>query len=536
MERLSPLSVRLADLACAAVPRESRAPNGVTGERLQRLAWLSGRLLQADLAFVLLFGQDDLCSAGPSEAPGAICRILTGMELPIAVTDTRTDPRVSRVPGIMDCGIGSYLAVPLADREGTAIGAVCVASCGPRNWAGEDAGALSDLAELVVSGQPAAARGCEPADETASAREKPPSDAPGITKQMVWLTDMIGRTTCVNQHYTAFTGLSSEQSRAEGWLAVLHPSDRPRVLATWRQAVADRTDYETEMRVRRASDGSFRWVLARASPLRGADGRVERWIGIGTDIDDRKRAEETTHALIEALGVAVYTTDAEGRLTFYNEAAVRLWGWRPALGDSRWCGSWRLSASDGRPLPHEACPMGLALREKRAVRGGEAVAERPDGSRVPFIAYPTPLFGPDGALAGGINVLVDITERKATEAALTESEARLRSILGAVPDAIVAIDAQGAIESFSATAEQLFGYNAREVAGQPVAVLIPGLECGAADLRSGQRRWRQVDERRHGQPPQRPAQGWVHLPRRDYVRRGASRGAAGLYRLRPRSY
>ena len=131
---------------------------------------------------------------------------------------------------------------------------------------------------------------------------------------------------------------------------------------------------------------------------------------------------------MEALGVAVYTTDAQGRLTAYNEAAASLWGWRPPLGDAPWCGSWRLRRPDGAPLPHEACPMAVALREGRPVRGGEAVAERPDGTLVPFIPYPTPLRDAAGALVGAVNVLIDISDRKATEAALAGSEARLRGV------------------------------------------------------------------------------------------------------------
>jgi two-component sensor histidine kinase len=76
-------------------------------------------------------------------------------------------------------------------------------------------------------------------------------------------------------------------------------------------------------------------------------------------------------------------------------------------------------------MRHDECPMAVALRENRAVRGIEAVAERPDGTRIPFIPYPTPLRGASGAVVGAVNMLVDITDRKAAETALREREARL---------------------------------------------------------------------------------------------------------------
>ena len=122
--------------------------------------------------------------------------------------------------------------------------------------------------------------------------------------------------------------------------------------------------------------------------------------------------------LLEALPVAVYMTDAEGRITFFNEAAATLWGCRPELGKDEFCGSWKLYWPDGTPLPHDECPMAIALRQKEAVRGLEAVAERPDGTRIPFIPYPTPLFDSSGALVGAVNMLVDISERKRAEVAL----------------------------------------------------------------------------------------------------------------------
>jgi PAS domain S-box-containing protein len=118
---------------------------------------------------------------------------------------------------------------------------------------------------------------------------------------------------------------------------------------------------------------------------------------------------------LNALPLAVYTTDAVGRVTYYNAAAAELWGRHPALGTTEWCGSWKLYWPDGTPIPHGECPMAIARKERRPVRGIEAMAERMDGTRVPFLPYPTPLFDDSGVLIGAINMLVDISERKRAE-------------------------------------------------------------------------------------------------------------------------
>jgi PAS domain S-box-containing protein len=128
---------------------------------------------------------------------------------------------------------------------------------------------------------------------------------------------------------------------------------------------------------------------------------------------------------LDALGVAVYTTDADGRITFYNQAAAAFWGRRPELGEE-WCGSLRLFWSDGRPMPHGECPMAIALRENRPVRGYEAIVERPDGSRRSFVPYPTPLRDDDGRLIGAVNVLIDVTDRRKAEDDLIASAEALR--------------------------------------------------------------------------------------------------------------
>ena len=173
--------------------------------------------------------------------------------------------------------------------------------------------------------------------------------------------------------------------------------------------------------------------------------------------------------LLEALPVAVYTTDAEGRITFYNRAAAELWGHHPELGSSQWCGSWRLYRPDGRPLPHGECPMAIALKEGREVRGVEAIAERPDGTRVRFMPYPTPLRDRSGGLVGAINLLMDMTERHDADL----ESARLAAIVVSSDDAIISKTIEGRITSWNAGATRIFGYEASEMIGEPILRLIP---------------------------------------------------------------
>jgi PAS domain S-box-containing protein len=119
--------------------------------------------------------------------------------------------------------------------------------------------------------------------------------------------------------------------------------------------------------------------------------------------------------LLDALPTAIYTTDVDGVITYYNEAAAKLAGRRPRVGVDKWCVSWRLLTPDGEPLAHDACPMAIALREDRPVRGVEAIALRPDGGATPLLACPSPLHDRSGALIGAVNMLIDLGERKAAE-------------------------------------------------------------------------------------------------------------------------
>ena len=131
--------------------------------------------------------------------------------------------------------------------------------------------------------------------------------------------------------------------------------------------------------------------------------------------DGIRRSPEAFHEVLDELAAPIYSTDSDGTLTYYNRACIRLAGRTPRVGTDKWCVTWKIYTTEGERLPHEACPMAVAIRERRAVRGVEAVAERPDGTRINFMPFPTPVFDDEGQLAGAVNLLLDITERGSLE-------------------------------------------------------------------------------------------------------------------------
>jgi PAS domain S-box-containing protein len=184
---------------------------------------------------------------------------------------------------------------------------------------------------------------------------------------------------------------------------------------------------------------------------------------VAEPVRGRQIGELDFRALFDSFPAAVYTTDVAGYITYYNKAAEDLAGHSPRIGHDKWCVSWRLLREDGTELPHDQCPMATALREGRAIRNVSAVAERPDGTRIPFMPFPTPLFDADGELIGAVNMLVDISALKAIEATSAHRA-----------------DEQAALYRFT---DRLYRANtADEVVDAALEAIFTGLRCSRAAI------------------------------------------------------
>ncbi|MEG4806449.1 PAS domain S-box protein [Microcoleus sp. F8-D3] len=148
--------------------------------------------------------------------------------------------------------------------------------------------------------------------------------------QIVWTARADGWVDYYNRRWFEYTGLTVEETQGWGWHLALHPDDVADALERWKTSVQTGKTYEVEYRFKRASDGAYRWHLGRALPVRDAEGKILKWFGTCTDIDDRQRSAQTANFRARSLALlSSVSLDYEEALQGLADLAV------PGLGD--WC-------------------------------------------------------------------------------------------------------------------------------------------------------------------------------------------------------
>src|SRR5207237_5617250 len=146
-----------------------------------------------------------------------------------------------------------------------------------------------------------------------------------------WSATPDGRHDYFNGRWHSYTGMPRDGALADGWdwTEYLHPDDVERATAAWARSVATGEPYEIQYRVKEAATGKHRWFLTRAAPLHDERGRVVRWFGTLTDVDDAKHTEDALAVLARAGALLGSTLAVEDALTAVAKLAV------PGLAD--WC-------------------------------------------------------------------------------------------------------------------------------------------------------------------------------------------------------
>lgn len=173
--------------------------------------------------------------------------------------------------------------------------------------------------------------------------------------------------------------------------------------------------------------------------------------------------------IIEQSPIAFYTCDNRGLITYYNSAAVLLWGRKPNLGKDFWCGAYEIHYPDGTPMSLEEHPAVKAIKTGGFTEKVEVRISRPDGSYKNLIVFPQLQLDENKELAGAAFTLIE-TSQKETEHI---RQATLSTIVESSDDAIVSKDLNGIITSWNAGAKRIFGYSEVEIVGKSITTIIP---------------------------------------------------------------
>ncbi|MHC2104457.1 PAS domain S-box protein [Methylobacterium sp. CM6246] len=388
----------------------------------------------------------------------------------LIIPDLADDPRTIDNPLVTGgAGFRFYAGAVIRGAQGIPLGALCVLDRTPRpeGLDADQAATLSALARqistLLENRRTHAQVAAREAEIAASARRFRVMTS--AMPQMVWTTLPDGFHDYFNDRWYEFTGMPYGSTDGEGWNGVFHPDDQERAWTRWRHSLKTGEPYEIEYRLRH-KDGAYRWTLGRAMPIRDAEGRIERWFGTCTDIDDLKQAEAEARklaAIVETSKDFIGLFTLDGAVTHLNEAALALVG-LPDLAAARRHRMEDFFGDDSRRvLTGTVMP---AVRRSGYWEGELAFRHFGTGEPVAVLYNIFPVRDPTGAEIGYATVTRDLREAKRAEEArdllIRELSHRIKNIF-AVVGGLAALTARSdpAAKPFAAAFRERLGALAR---------------------------------------------------------------------------
>lgn len=286
-----------------------------------------------------------------------------------------------------------------------------------------------------------------------------------------WHTSPDGRLEDVNRQWLSYFGLTKEESMGFGYMRVFHPDDRERVQDVWTRLLTNEIAGGVEARMV-GRDGASRTFLLRAVPIRDESGKVIKWYGLNTDVEDLKEAQREIARTAAAL--------AEGQ----KLSRTGTWSWRPATDVFEWseeCARiFGFTEKDGAPtfatMVERAHPEDRAstqpLEAAIASAARDAYAERrvvrPDGTVVFVESRSRAVRDAAGEIVEFVGTVRDLTEWKAVQDRIHESERRFAATLSSIGDAVISTDDRGRLTFINPVGEKLTGWTLPEAAERPV--------------------------------------------------------------------
>jgi len=284
---------------------------------------------------------------------------------------------------------------------------------------------------------------------------------------LLWMADPDQRCSFFNKGWLEFTGRKIEQELGDGWMENIYPDDRSHALETYRTAFAARREFKIEYRFKRR-DGEYRWLLNTGTPRWMADGGFAGYLGSCLDItehrqieDSLRQSEERYRTLIERLSDGVYRSTPEGKFIEVNPAMAKMLGY---------AGKEELMAIEIKKQLYFEEGERKVVVDKLQRAGGEEIdvfrLRHKDGHEIWVEDHGRLITDAAGKVIYHEGILRDIGVRRRTEEALRESEARYRSVIGALAEGVVLFGADGSIIASNASAERILGLSAAQLQGR----------------------------------------------------------------------